>query len=397
MGKIATLRGFRDLYGEEWERFWKVYEVFRETLSLFNFTWIETPILERIELFVRSVGEETDIVQKQMFSFKDRGGRGVVMRPEGTAGVVRAFVEHGMVPPKKLAYFGPMFRAERPQKGRYRQFYQIGAEFIGYSGYLADVEGVWAAYLPLKALGIEVEVLINTLGGAETKRKYSQALKEYLKDREDLCDDCKRRRETNPLRVLDCKIDGPRLNPPDILDFTTEEERASFYRTLDKLKELGVPVRRDPRLVRGLDYYTGLVFEIKARGLDAAQSTVLAGGRYDNLVADLGGKPTPAFGWAAGVDRIVLVYEGEVERKPLYFVVRTSEDLKEYAFFVLTRLREEGKRADMLYEKRSLKAQMRYANKVGARWVVIVGEEEYRRGMYRLKDMETGEESLVAV
>ncbi len=397
MGKIATLRGFRDLYGEEWERFWRVYEVFRETLSLFNFTWIETPILERIELFVRSVGEETDIVQKQMFSFKDRGGRGVVMRPEGTAGVVRAFVEHGMVPPKKLAYFGPMFRAERPQKGRYRQFYQIGAEFIGYSGYLADVEGVWAAYLPLKALGIEVEVLINTLGGAETKRKYSQALKEYLKDREDLCDDCKRRRETNPLRVLDCKIDGPRLNPPDILDFTTEEERASFYRTLDKLKELGVPVRRDPRLVRGLDYYTGLVFEIKARGLDAAQSTVLAGGRYDNLVADLGGKPTPAFGWAAGVDRIVLVYEGEVERKPLYFVVRTSEDLKEYAFFVLTRLREEGKRADMLYEKRSLKAQMRYANKVGARWVVIVGEEEYRRGMYRLKDMETGEESLVAV
>ena len=397
MGKIATLRGFRDLYGEEWERFWRVYEVFRETLSLFNFTWIETPILERIELFVRSVGEETDIVQKQMFSFKDRGGRGVVMRPEGTAGVVRAFVEHGMVPPKKLAYFGPMFRAERPQKGRYRQFYQIGAEFIGYSGYLADVEGVWAAYLPLKALGIDVEVLINTLGGAETKRKYSQALKEYLKDREDLCDDCKRRRETNPLRVLDCKIDGPRLNPPDILDFTTEEERASFYRTLDKLKELGVPVRRDPRLVRGLDYYTGLVFEIKARGLDAAQSTVLAGGRYDNLVADLGGKPTPAFGWAAGVDRIVLVYEGEVERKPLYFVVRTSEDLKEYAFFVLTRLREEGKRADMLYEKRSLKAQMRYANKVGARWVVIVGEEEYRRGMYRLKDMETGEESLVAV
>ncbi len=397
MGKIATLRGFRDLYGEEWERFWRVYEVFRETLSLFNFTWIETPILERIELFVRSVGEETDIVQKQMFSFKDRGGRGVVMRPEGTAGVVRAFVEHGMVPPKKLAYFGPMFRAERPQKGRYRQFYQIGAEFIGYSGYLADVEGVWAAYLPLKALGIDVEVLINTLGGAETKRKYSQALKEYLKDREDLCDDCKRRRETNPLRVLDCKIDGPRLNPPDILDFTTEEERASFYRTLDKLKELGVPVRRDPRLVRGLDYYTGLVFEIKARALDAAQSTVLAGGRYDNLVADLGGKPTPAFGWAAGVDRIVLVYEGEVERKPLYFVVRTSEDLKEYAFFVLTKLREEGKRADMLYEKRSLKAQMRYANKVGARWVVIVGEEEYRRGMYRLKDMETGEESLVAV
>ncbi len=397
MAKITTLRGFRDIYGEEWERFWRVYEVFRESLSLFNFTWIETPILERLELFVRSVGEETDIVQKQMFSFKDRGGREVVMRPEGTAGVVRAFVEHGMVPPKKLAYFGPMFRAERPQKGRYRQFYQIGAEFIGYSGYLSDVEGVWSAYLPLKTLGIDVEVLINTLGGAETKRKYSRALREYLRDREDLCDDCKRRRESNPLRVLDCKVDGPRLNPPDILDFTSEEERENFHRTLEKLKELGVPVRRDPRLVRGLDYYTGIVFEIKARGLEAAQSTVLAGGRYDNLIADLGGRPTPALGWAAGVDRIVLVYEGEVERRPLYFVVRTSEELKEYAFFVLTRLREEGKRADMLYEERSLKAQMRYANKAGARWVVIVGEEEYERGMYRLKDMETGEESLVAL
>ena len=395
MAKVTTLRGFRDIYGEDWEKFRKVYEVFREALDLFNFTWIETPILERLELFVRSVGEETDIVQKQMFSFKDRGGRDVVMRPEGTAGVVRAFVEHGMVPPKKLAYFGPMFRAERPQKGRYRQFYQIGAEFIGYSGYLADVEGVWAAYLPLKSLGIDVEILLNTLGGADTKRRYSQALREYLKDRDDLCDDCKRRRDTNPLRVLDCKIDGPRLNPPDILDFATEEERENFHRTIEKLKEMGVPVRRDPNLVRGLDYYTGLVFEVKAKGLEAAQSTVLAGGRYDNLVADLGGKPTPAFGWAAGVDRIVLVYNGGLERRPLYFVVRTSEDLKEYAFLVLTRLREEGKRADMLYEKRSLKAQMRYANRVGARWVVIVGEEEFRRGMYRLKDMESGEESLV--
>ncbi len=397
MGRITTLRGFRDIYGEEWEKFWKVYEVFREVLDLFNFTWIETPILERLELFVRSVGEETDIVQKQMFAFKDRGGREVVMRPEGTAGVVRAFIEHGMAPPKKLAYFGPMFRAERPQKGRYRQFYQIGAEFIGYSGYLSDVEGIWSAYLPLKTLGIDVEVLVNTLGGAETKRRYSRALREYLTDRDDLCDDCKRRRETNPLRVLDCKIDGPRLNPPDILDFTTDEERENFRKTLEKLKEMGVPVRRDPNLVRGLDYYTGVVFEIKAKELEAAQSTVLAGGRYDTLVADLGGKPTPAFGWAAGVDRIVLVYGGGIERRPLYFVVRTSEDLKEYAFFVLNKLREEGKRADMLYEKRSLRAQMRYANKVGARWVVIVGEEEYGKGMYRLKDMETGEESLISL
>ncbi|NPA79469.1 MAG: histidine--tRNA ligase [Thermotogae bacterium] len=394
---VKALRGFRDIYGEDWEKFLRIYETFRSTLDLFNFTWIETPILERVALFVRSVGEDTDIVQKQMFAFKDRGGRDVVLRPEGTAGVIRAFVEHGMTPPKRLAYFGPMFRAERPQRGRYRQFYQIGAEFIGYSGYLADVEGILSAYLPLKSLGLNVEVLINTLGSAEAKRRYSQALREYLAGVDDLCEDCKRRRRTNPLRVLDCKVDGHRISPPDILDFVDERERENFNRMMETLREWGVPVRRDRNLVRGLDYYTGVVFEIKSKDLDAAQSTILAGGRYDGLVEDLGGKPTPAFGWAAGVDRIALVYDGRPERKPLYFVVRTSEELREYAFYVLMRLREEGKRADMLHERRSLKAQMRYAHRVGARWVVIVGEEEYERGMYRLKDMETGEESLVAL
>ncbi|NPB03052.1 MAG: histidine--tRNA ligase [Thermotogae bacterium] len=395
MKKPRALRGFRDIYSEEWEKFWSIYETFRERLDLFNFSWIETPILERLSLFVRSVGEETDIVQKQMFSFKDRGGREVVLRPEGTAGVVRAFIERGMVPPKKLAYFGPMFRAERPQKGRYRQFYQIGAEFIGFSGYLSDVEGVLAAYLPLRDLGLEVEVRINTLGNVDTKNRYAEALKNYLEGMDDLCEDCKRRRERNPLRVLDCKIDGPRLNPPDILDFLSEEERHNFERTLKKLAEMGIPIVRDPNLVRGLDYYTGIVFEMVAKDLEAAQSTILAGGRYDNLIADLGGKPTPALGWAAGVDRIALLYKGKTKRRPLYFVVRTSHELKEFAFEILVRLREEGKRADMLYEDRSLKAQMRHAHRSGARWVVIVGEEEYVRGMYRLKDMETGEESLV--
>ncbi len=397
MPKIRALRGFRDIYGEEWEKFWNIYEVFRENLELFNFKWIETPVLERVDLFIRAVGEETDIVQKQMFLFKDRGGRDVALRPEGTAGVVRAFLELALNPPQKLAYFGPMFRAERPQRGRYRQFYQIGAEFIGYSGYLSDVEGVLSAYLPVRSLGINVEVIVNTLGGESTKRSYSQALKEYLRGRDDLCEDCKRRRETNPLRVLDCKVDSHRLNPPDILDFTPEDVKEEFYKTLERLKEEGVPVRRDKNLVRGLDYYTGLVFEIRAKDMEAAQSTVLAGGRYDHLVEELGGKPTPAFGWAAGVDRIALLYMPDRTRKPLYFVVRTSEDLKEEAFRIAMRLRGEGKRVDMLHESRSLKSQMRYANKVGARWVIIVGEDEYRRGYYRIKDMETGEEGLVAI
>ncbi|MEO0138758.1 MAG: histidine--tRNA ligase [candidate division WOR-3 bacterium] len=396
--QIKALRGFRDLVGFELYKFERIVNTFKVWLGRFNVIWIETPIVEPLELFVRSVGEFTDIVQKQMFVFKDRGGRDVALRPEGTAGVVRAFLENGLSPPIKLAYFGPMFRGERPQKGRYRQFYQLGVEFLGYSGPYSDAEGILAAYLPLRELNLDVKIYVNTLGGEDTKLRYSEELKKYLKDLDFLCDDCKFRRERNPLRVLDCKTCSPKLNPPDIADFTPDEERDNFEKTFQILKDFGVPVERDPKLVRGLDYYTGLVFEVKAEGLDAAQNTILAGGRYDKLVSWLGGKDTPAFGWAAGIDRISLIYNPQGEREEIYFVVRTSDEYTDVAFNALMRLREMGKKADMVFERgKSLKSQMRRANRVGAKWVVFVGEEEVKTGKFKVKDMETGEEFISAL
>lgn len=393
---MEALRGFRDIWGEDWEKFEEIVSTFKNRLSNFNVVWIETPILEPLELFVRSVGEFTDIVQKQMFSFRDRGDREVALRPEGTAGVVRAFIENRLSYPIRLAYFGPMFRAERPQKGRYRQFYQLGVEFIGFSGPYADAEGIISAYLPLKDLGLKVKVFVNTLGGEETKFKYSENLRDYLKDLDFLCEDCKRRREKNPLRVLDCKVCSPKLSVPDILEFVPKTERENFDKTIKILEKYGIPFERDPKLVRGLDYYTGLVFEIKAEDLEAAQNTILAGGRYDNLISQLGGENVPAFGWAAGIDRISLIYKPNKKPKDLYFVVRTSDEYLDEAFEVLIKLRDLNKRVDMVFELgKSLKAQMRRANKMGARWVIFVGKDEVERGVLKIKDMESGEEAVL--
>ncbi len=395
---ISALRGFRDIWGEDWEKYENIISTFKSRLRDFNVVWIETPILEPLELFLRSVGEFTDIVQKQMFSFKDRGGRDVALRPEGTAGVVRAFIENHMGYPIRLAYFGPMFRAERPQKGRYRQFYQLGVEFIGFSGPYADAEGIISAYLPLKDMGLRVRVFVNTLGGDKAKSEYSEMLKDYLKDLDFLCEDCMRRKERNPLRVLDCKVCSPKLSVPDIFEFVPKEERQNFDKTIKILQEYGVPVERDPKLVRGLDYYTGLVFEIKADDLDAAQNTVLAGGRYDNLVSQLGGENVPAFGWAAGIDRISLIYSIERRFDDLYFVIRTSDDYFDEAFKVLMRLRNLNRKADMVFEEgKSVKAQMRKANRLGARWAVFVGEEEVKSGVVKVRDMETGEEFVTTL
>ncbi len=395
---ISALRGFRDIWGEDWEKYESILSTFKVRLRDFNVVWIETPILEPLELFIRSLGEFTDIVQKQMFSFKDRGERDVALRPEGTAGVVRAFIENRLSYPIRLAYFGPMFRAERPQKGRYRQFYQIGVEFIGFSGPYADAEGIISAYLPLKDLGLNVKVFVNTLGGEETKVKYSQKLREHLKDLDFLCEDCIRRREKNPLRVLDCKVCSPKISAPDILEFVPYTERQNFDKTIKLLEKYGVVVERDAKLVRGLDYYTGLVFEIKADELDAAQNTILAGGRYDNLISQLGGENLPAFGWAAGIDRISLIYKAEKRSEDLYFVIRTSDDYFDEAFEVLMKLRNQNRRADMVFEEgKSLKAQLRKANKMGARWAVFLGEEEIKRGVVKIKDMKTGEEFITTL
>ncbi len=395
---IKTLRGFRDIYGEEWDKFWYIVETFRGILGRYNVRWIDTPIVEQAELFIRSVGEFTDIVQKQMFIFKDRGGRNVALRPEGTAGIVRAYIENGFVPPVKLAYFGPMFRAERPQKGRYRQFYQIGVEFIGYDGSHADAECILSAYECVRGLDVKAKVYINTLGGDDAKRRFSSFLKDYLKEMDFLCEDCKVRREKNPLRVLDCKICSPKLEVPDIMEFVDEEEKRDFTKTLELLQKFEVPIERDPKLVRGLDYYTGMVFEIKSEELESAQNTILSGGRYDDLVSELGGKDTPACGWAAGIDRISLILRKESKKDELYFIVRTSDEYMDIAFDILHKLRKCGKTADMIFDRgKSLRSQMKKANKLGAKWVVFVGEEEVKSGRYKIRDMDTGEESIFTI
>jgi len=398
--KYQRPRGTRDILPEE-EKFREgLIAKARRVLESYGYTFMITPTFEYAELFSRSIGTTTDIVEKEMFVFQDRGDRLLALRPEGTASIIRAFLENQIHPPAKLAYVMNMFRAERPQRGRYREFWQIGAEALGIKDPLLDAEVIEMAVRVLKEMGLEnFQLEINSIGTPEEREIYKRTLLDYIEEKElmkefTLCESCNRRKSTNVLRILDCEIDAPKLyDAPVILEFLSRESYRYFEEVQSYLNSWGIEYTINPKLVRGLDYYTHTVFEIKVKEL-GAQDTVCGGGRYDRLVEELGGPATPAMGFAIGLDRVVVAMENKIPKLkgPFYFVATVGEMERGYGIRLLKKLREWYIPSDMCYELKSLKAQLKIADRIKAQRAVIVGEDEIMRGKVKVRNMETGEE-----
>ncbi len=401
MSELQPVRGTRDLIGDDHRRHQHVIDTARRVTALYGLEEWATPIFEDTRVFARTLGETSDVVTKEMYSFEDRGGDSLTLRPEGTAGVCRALVTNGLTQslPQKVFYAGPMFRYERPQKGRYRQFHQIGAEVIGPAEPLADAEIIACGWDILNALGIADDVVleINTLGDRESRDAYRAALVAYFTDHQaGLSEDSLMRLARNPLRILDSKdaadrriIDGA----PDIHAHLTAEAAAFYDRLKSCLAIFGVPFVDNPRIVRGLDYYGHTAFEFVTTRL-GAQGTVMAGGRYDGLVAEMGGPPTPAVGWAAGIERLsMLLTEVPAPPRPVA-VVPVGEAAEAAALSVLQELRRAGIRAEISY-RGNLKRRLERANRIGARAAVILGEAEAARGVAQVKDFASGTQQEV--
>jgi histidyl-tRNA synthetase len=382
-----------------------VEERARELFRRYNYSEVRTPVFEEAQLFVRSVGEASDIVRKEMFAFEDKGGRELALRPEGTAGVVRAYVEHGLykqAQPLKLFYVGPMFRYEQQQKGRYRQHTQIGVEVLGSADPLVDVEVISLLYAIHRAAGVEDEVVyLNNLGDMETRRLYVPELRAFLrKHQSELDPDSVARLETNPLRTFDSKDENTQAllaEAPTIGEFLSPEAAWHLAAVKDGLEALGIPYEVDERLVRGLDYYTLTVFEAKSGSL-GAQDTVGAGGRYNGLVSELGGPDMPGIGFGTGVERILLAAASHEASSSLdvYFVTLAPE-ARTLAMSLASALRADGVACDLDYAGRSAKGQFRQADRSGAAFAAIVGADELARGVCTLRDMSSGEERAVPV
>ncbi|MBX6422718.1 histidine--tRNA ligase [Thermosulfurimonas sp. F29] len=396
---IKGIRGFKDILPEETPAWSWLESRARELLLRYGFSEVRLPILERTELFARSIGEATDIVEKEMYTFVDRSGESLTLRPEATAGMVRAFIEHGLhVRPRPLRLFtiGPMFRHERPQKGRLRQFHQVDVEVFGEASAGVDAELVALALEILSAGGArDLRLEINSLGCPECRKPYRDELRKFLLARRDrLCEDCQRRAERNPLRALDCKKESCQAEfreAPGLSSFLCEDCREHYQAFREYLREAGIRFEENIRLVRGLDYYTRTIFEIKAPGL-GAQDTVAAGGRYDGLVSALGGPETPAVGFAIGMERWLLTARPPQDLRPApeLFIAPLGEEALRRALWLALHLRRKGLRVETDYGGRSLKALLRQADRLGARMVLILGEEELRSGRAILKDLSSG-------
>ena len=394
MSTIQKIRGFQDIYGDDAKKYRYISDTARKIFNRYNFEEIILPFLEDVSLFKRSVGEATDIVQKEMYVFTDKGGREVALRPEGTASVVRAYIENKMYAEggyKKLFYEGAMFRYERPQAGRYRQFHQIGAEVFGVDSPMADAELIRMVKDLLDTLKIETTLEINSLGSFEDRKTYIKELKNYLKEKkEDLCETCQKRLDTNPLRVLDCKVESCKeatKDAPILTDYLSDEAKDRYEKLKQYLKELNIEFIENPKLVRGLDYYTDTVFEFTTDKI-GAQGTVAAGGRYDNLVEQLGGPKTPALGFAAGVERLMLLVDSLPEREKLVVVVPINPEFNTKALKASHDLRNQGFKVETILKEGSLKSKMKLANKLGASFVIFVSDR------LELKDMQSGEQEL---
>jgi len=397
---LRSVKGMNDLFGEVMPLWRQVEETARAVHEAFGFREIRTPLLERTELFARGVGETTDIVEKEMYSFTDRGGEHLALRPEGTAGVVRAFVQHklhGVDSDLRLYYLGPMYRRERPQKGRFRQFYQFGVEALGVAAPELDAEVIAMLHLFLSRVGLEgVVIEINSLGAAEDRPHYLEQLVGYLQQHRDaLCADCLRRLERAPLRVLDCKVEGCRAvtaDAPRVLEHLGDASREHFDAVRRSLDRLRVPYRVNPNIVRGLDYYTRTVFEALSEGL-GSQNAICGGGRYDELVAQLGGPATPAIGYAQGIDRLVMLLQAQDKAQAQGFsvaLVPVSAVERPEAETLAHALRREGIHCILDLTGRSVKAQLRRAGKARASYAVVLGERELAERRVALKPIEAG-------
>lgn len=412
MMSIKIPRGTQDILPGEVEKWQMIEEKAREICKKFQYKEIRTPIFEHTDLFLRSVGDTTDIVQKEMYTFQDRGDRSLTLRPEGTAAVVRSFVENKMYgdanQPIKLYYMGPMFRYERPQAGRFRQFVQFGVEAIGSADPAIDAEVIALAMSLYKELGLKkLKLIINSLGDKESRTAHREALVNHFKPRMDeFCSDCRNRLEKNPMRILDCKQDREHelmKTAPSIIDFLNDDSKIYFEKVQKYLKNLGIAFEVDPNLVRGLDYYNHTAFEImsEAEGFGAI-TTLCGGGRYNGLTEEIGGPEAPGIGFALSIERFIAALEAEKIVLPLkegidcYFV-SLGEEAKDYTVGLLHKLRIAGFSAERDYLDRKIKAQFKAADRVNAKYVAILGEDELKANKINLKSMETGEQTEVAL
>ena len=413
--KLQSPKGMRDILPEDQKYFRFIHKKSDSLLEYYGFERIETPILESVDLFLRSIGEASDVMEKEIYNFKTKGGDVLALRPEGTAGAVRAYIENGMSVwphPVKLSYWGPMFRHDQPQHGRYRQFHQLGIETIGDSSEGVDAELIFLGYKLLDMLGLDnYNVHINSLGDSNCRPSYIKALKEYYKNRsKKLCSTCKNRFKTNTLRLLDCKeAECVELakEAPQIVDFLDEECKRHFKHVLEFLDEAKVPYILNSRLVRGLDYYTRTVFEFLPEDNPSnplgqgSQSAVIAGGRYDKLVEILGGSKTPAAGWAMGIDRVALSLKEknisipDSTPKPKVFLVQLGEAAKRKSLNLYESFRRAGIETKSSIGRDSIKSQLRIANRLGVRFALIFGQKEALDGTTILREMETGVQETV--
>lgn len=405
--KFQKSPGTQDILPGAVERWQYVEGKARDICRRFNFREIRTPLFESTELFQRGVGETTDIVEKEMYTFIDRGERSLTLRPEGTAGVVRSYVENklfGDPDVSKLYYIGPMFRYERAQAGRYRQFHQFGIEAIGAVDPALDAEVIALGYTFYTEVGLKgVRVEINSVGTPAVRAAFRERLLEFLNPkRELLCKDCQSRMDRNPLRVLDCKVDQAHFEgAPSILDSLDEECSAHFEKVKQCLTDMGIPYEINHRLVRGLDYYTHTAFEYKAEGIGAID-TVGGGGRYNGLVSDIGGPEQPGVGLGLGLERTILLLEHQQTELPNLheidvYIVALGDAADREATRLVYQLRQQGVRAERDYQGRKMKAQLKSADRLGARFTAILGDDELERGEIALKDMAKGEQRMVAI
>ncbi len=409
---ISKQKGCLDLYGTNAKKWQYVSKVFESLMEKYNYNYIRTPIFEASELFHRGIGETTDVVTKETYDFKDRGDRDITLRPEGTAGIVRSYIENKMYgdanQPVKLFYNGTMYRYERPQAGRDREFTQFGVEVLGSNDPLIDAEVISIPVMFLQMLGLRgVKVKINSLGDKESRDNYRQALIDYFKPHiNELCEDCNDRLLKNPLRILDCKVDKDNAllkNAPKTLDYLNEESKKRFETVKEYLDELEIEYEVDSRLVRGLDYYNHTVFEIEASVEGFGSNNVLAGGgRYNSLVNQLDGPQTDCIGFACGVGRIVQALDLEEVKLPIIddlevFVMYVSDTEKKYATSLMHYLRANGFRVDTEYTGRGLKAQFKQADRLKAKYLIILNDEDLAKDEVKIKNNKTKEEELVSV
>lgn len=407
---ITKQKGTTDIYGIKGAKWLYIDNLIDEVCSKYNYKYIRTPIFEATELFHRGVGDTTDIVTKETYDFKDRGERAITLRPEGTAGVVRSFIEEKMygdaTQPVKLYYKGTMYRYERPQNGRLRELTQFGCEVLGCDDPYIDAEIISIPVTFLKSLGFKnIKVKLNTLGSNISRDKYRTALINYLTPyKNNLCSDCQERIEKNPLRVLDCKVDGETdilKNAPTILDYLTKEDKERFDKVKHYLDILEIPYEIDEKLVRGLDYYNHTVFEITAdvEGM-GAQSTLAGGGRYNNMVESLDGPATPAMGFACGLDRIYMALELEdidldIKNWLDIYIMYVSDTEKDYATYLCQNLRINGFDVEMENMGRSLKSQFKQADRLNTKYLIILNDNDINNKEIKIKDNLTKEELVI--